>query len=56
MHELGHVMGLDHVSSLGTQVMEPVMRNDRPAVWGLGDRAGLAKLGLKSGCLPFAWQ
>ena len=52
MHELAHVLGLGHVSALGTQVMEPFMRADRPAIWGMGDRTGLAKLGAKSGCLP----
>jgi hypothetical protein len=42
MHELGHVVGLAHVSALG-ELMRP-MASD-VTTWGPGDRAGLAQLG-----------
>lgn len=48
MHELGHVMGLDH-STDRMQIMTP----GRPlaaSVWGAADLAGLRKLGRASGC------
>ena len=48
MHELGHAVGLGHVSDRA-QVMYPV--DSGPAVWGAGDRAGLRVLGAASGCL-----
>src|SRR6478736_5981808 len=41
MHELGHAVGLGHVSDRA-QVMYPV--DSGPAVWGAGDRAGLRVL------------
>ena len=49
MHELGHVVGLAHVSDPG-QVMYPVITTSA-AGWGSGDRAGLRVLGADSGCL-----
>lgn len=43
MHELGHVVGLDHVDVKG-ELMQP--EGERGIVdWGPGDRAGLASLG-----------
>jgi hypothetical protein len=48
MHELGHVVGLEHVRATG-QVMQPVQ--DLPAaVWGAGDLTGLRRVGAASGC------
>lgn len=51
LHELGHAVGLDHVSDR-RQLMSPVMR---PAVFalGAGDRAGLRRLGREAGCIRF---
>lgn len=43
MHELGHAMGLEHVSD-DRQVMSPQV-SSRTGTWGLGDRAGLAATG-----------
>lgn len=62
MHELGHVVGLDHpeedprlaAAERGrsqTQIM--TQGGVLPAaIWGAGDLAGLKKLGRASGCLP----
>lgn len=41
MHELAHVLGLDHVDDLG-ELMHPSSPRD---AWGPGDRVGLAALG-----------
>ncbi|MQA99344.1 MAG: matrixin family metalloprotease [Actinobacteria bacterium] len=49
LHELGHVVGLGHVSD-PKQVMTPLLEL-RPAAWGSGDRAGLRALGIGSPCL-----
>ena len=49
LHELGHVLGLDHVDD-PTSVMNPVM-GLRAALWGGGDRAGLWALGIGSPCV-----
>ena len=47
MHELGHLIGLDHVRDRH-QVMKP---GEQPAaVWGAGDRTGLKRLGRVMGC------
>ena len=49
LHELGHVVGLDHVRD-DRSVMNPVL-GLRPASWGEGDRAGLWSLGVGGKCL-----
>jgi hypothetical protein len=52
-HELGHVAGLDHVSDRG-QLMYPSIHSASPDGYGAGDRAGLAQLGARQGCLNVA--
>jgi hypothetical protein len=49
LHELGHAMGLDHVSN-SKQLMYPVLQR---SLYGLqsGDLAGLYRLGRASGCI-----
>ena len=49
LHELGHVLGLDHVAD-PAQVMNPNLVSS-PAAWGTGDLEGLARLGSSSGCI-----
>lgn len=51
MHELGHTVGLDHVSSK-KQIMFRHTRH-RKAEWGAGDRKGLRKVGRPAGCGGF---
>jgi len=51
MHELGHVVGLDHPFRADRQeVMYPELTR-RPAHWGRGDLAGLRIVGAGGGCL-----
>ena len=50
MHELGHMVGLDH-SGDQAQIMYPTVTSRTPADWGIGDRNGLAELGANKGCL-----
>jgi hypothetical protein len=52
LHELGHMMGLDHVQDRA-EVMYPVM-HDVPNGYGPGDREGLWDLGAAQGCLQVA--
>jgi hypothetical protein len=52
-HELGHVIGLDHVQDR-RQVMYPAISASSPDSYGIGDRAGLAALGAEAGCLTVA--
>lgn len=49
LHEMGHVLGLDHVND-PAQVMHPDLVSS-PAAWGAGDLAALRLLGPTSGCL-----
>lgn len=44
MHELAHVVGLDHTQRPG-QIMTPPLLPDTRPKWSAGDRAGLRKLG-----------
>jgi hypothetical protein len=53
LHELGHVIGLDHVDDR-SQLMYPTISDRSPADWGAGDRLGLRQLGTASGCLRVA--
>jgi hypothetical protein len=51
MHEMGHVVGLDHPLRAGRQqIMYPVFTR-KPAHWGRGDLAGLRIVGASGGCL-----
>lgn len=49
LHELGHVLGLDHVQN-PAQVMNANLVSSA-ATWGTGDLAGLRALGRLSGCV-----
>lgn len=49
LHELGHIVGLDHVDN-PSEVMNPALVSS-PASWGPGDGAGLRELGRLAGCL-----
>ncbi len=49
LHEIGHLLGLDHVSS-PAEVMYPELKAG-PGVYGPGDRQGLQKVGAAAGCL-----
>jgi hypothetical protein len=49
MHELGHLVGLDHVDN-EAEIMAP--KGSRVTEFGMGDRAGLSLLG--SGGCPYA--
>lgn len=50
LHELGHVVGLEHVSST-SELMYPVLISRPSAGYHDGDRAGLAKVGMQAGCI-----
>jgi hypothetical protein len=50
LHELGHASGLDHAASRKSQ-MYPTLTSASPSGFAAGDRAGLAKLGRKAGCI-----
>jgi hypothetical protein len=51
MHELGHVVGLDHPSIRGRKQIMYHELTRRPAHWGRGDLAGLRIVGASGGCL-----
>ena len=55
VHELGHAVGLQHVSDTHQQ-MYPVLRSTSPKLLYSGDRAGLAKVGKGAGCVNTAYM
>jgi hypothetical protein len=50
LHELGHVIGLQHTGRR-SQVMYPSLSSSTPSHYAKGDRAGLKKLGRSQGCV-----
>ena len=50
VHELGHAMGLQHVSDTRQQ-MYPVLSSRTPSGLAWGDRAGLTRIGKGAGCI-----
>jgi hypothetical protein len=50
MHEIGHAVGLGHVSST-SQRMNHVITAGSTAGWGAGDLAGMRRVGLPRGCV-----
>lgn len=48
MHELGHLVGLDHVEDPGEMMF--TFPHPGRVVWGPGDTAGLRRLGASAGC------
>jgi ribosomal protein L24E len=53
LHELGHVIGLDHVDDR-SQLMYPSIHSNTTDGFAAGDAAGLAQLGASEGCLDVA--
>jgi hypothetical protein len=54
LHELGHAMGLGHVTDLRQQ-MYPTLRSASPNGLAAGDLAGLARVGRGAGCVNTAY-
>ena len=50
LHELGHVMGLDHVDA-EHQMMRPELTTVDATLYGAGDLTGLRRIGRRAGCL-----
>ncbi|HEX8004103.1 MAG TPA: hypothetical protein VF519_15550 [Mycobacteriales bacterium] len=50
LHELGHVMGLDHVDA-DHQMMRPELEPVGSALYGAGDLTGLRRIGRRAGCV-----
>jgi hypothetical protein len=53
-HELGHAVGLQHVTDTRQQ-MYPAMRTSSPSLFYTGDVAGLGKVGKANGCINTAY-
>lgn len=53
LHELGHVAGLDHVSS-SSQLINPSISDRSPNGYAAGDLAGLKRVGAGAGCIKGA--
>jgi hypothetical protein len=51
MHEMGHVVGLDHPLLADPQEVMSAELTRKPARWGRGDLAGLKIVGAGGGCL-----
>jgi hypothetical protein len=49
LHELGHLIGLDHVDD-PAEIMQTRLDRNAPDGWGPGDRRGLWELGSSRGC------
>ena len=54
MHELGHAVGLQHVSDTH-QLMYPTLRSGTPSGYAAGDKAGLSRVGRNAGCLSTSY-
>lgn len=50
LHELGHVIGLNHVSN-ARLLMNPVLSTYSPNGYAVGDAAGLTVVGSRAGCI-----
>jgi len=58
LHELGHVVGLNHVTTKA-QVMYPTIQPKSASGYSSGDALGLSKLGRSQGCIDapsWVWQ
>jgi hypothetical protein len=55
LHELGHAVGLDHAGARAS-LMYPELSSASPKGYAAGDRAGLARLGRRAGCLSVPVQ
>lgn len=53
-HELGHVVGLDHVHD-SRQLMHHTLHRRSPTGFAAGDRAGLRRVGRPAGCINATW-
>lgn len=51
LHELGHVLGLDHVDADDQMLRPRLERAEVATLYGAGDLAGLRRLGRRAGCV-----